>query len=371
MIAIINGSVITMEGTDYHRGTVLMEGDKIVAVGTDIVVPTGAKVYDAQGKTVMPGLIDAHCHVGIYQDLLSIEEQREDMDDCIMPQLRTMDAINPAVYSFGAARGGGVTTLAISPGSGHVVGGQVAVVKSVGKLVDDMILREPAALKVALGEIFCHRGVRWEPTPQARMLVVASLRDAFIQAENYEREDRITDLGLEILLQAEKGRIPVYAHAQRADDIMTAIRLAKEFSLDLVLVHATEALAATKHILKNDIPVIIGPQIGEGSGDLADLDWAIPGQLEQEGVRVMLCSNHPAVSVEGLLQMAAYAHQAGMSRDGALRAVTTAPAEVLHIEDEVGSLAEDKDADVIVVNGDPLSPDAVVEQVFINGEQVK
>ncbi len=208
MIAIINGNVITMEGvegTEYHRKTVLMEKGKIAAIGTDIPVPAGAKVYDAQGKTVMPGLVDAHCHVGIYQDLLSIEEQREDMDDCIMPQLRTIDAINPAVYSFGAARGGGVTTLAISPGSSHVVGGQVAVVKSAGNLVDDMILREPAALKVALGEIFCHKGVRWEPTPQARMLVVSSLREAFIQAENYDGKTAHTDLGMEVLLQAEKG----------------------------------------------------------------------------------------------------------------------------------------------------------------------
>jgi len=371
MIAIINGNVVTMEGTDYHRGTVLMEKGKIVAIGTDMVIPVGAKVYDAQGKTVMPGLLDAHCHVGIYQDLLSIEEQREDMDDCIMPQLRTIDAINPAVFSFGAARGGGVTTLAISPGSGHVVGGQVAVVKSAGYLVDDMILREPAALKVALGEIFCHKGVRWEPTPQARMLVVSSLREAFIQAENYEREDRITDLGMEVLLQAEKGRIPVYAHAQRADDIMTAIRLAKEFSLDLVLVHATEALAAVKHIIKNEIPVIMGPQTIEPASDLSELDWRIPGQLEQAGVKVILCSNHPMVSVEGLLHIAAHAHEAGMSREGALRAVTMTPAEILHVEDEVGSLEEGKHADVIIVNGDPLSFDAVVEQVFINGEQVK
>ena len=155
----------------------------------------------------------------------------EFMDDYILPQLRTIDAINPAVSGFQLARQNGITTLAISPGSTYVVGGQVAVVRTLGNTVDEMILKEPVALKMALGEMFFYRGLHRKPTPQARMIVASRLREAFVQGENYAREDKMLDLGMDIIVQAGDGRLPVFVHARRADDIMTALRLAKEMCI--------------------------------------------------------------------------------------------------------------------------------------------
>ena len=154
MLAITNGYIITMEGKDYPSGTVLIEGDTIQEVGEHITIPKEAEVVDLAGKYLMPGMVDAHCHMGISQDLQSLEAELEFMDDYILPQLRTIDAINPAVSGFQLARQNGITTLAISPGSTYVVGGQVAVVKALGNTVDEMILKEPVALKMALGEMF-------------------------------------------------------------------------------------------------------------------------------------------------------------------------------------------------------------------------
>ena len=182
----------------------------ITEVGAELEIPPEAEVIDLQGKYVMPGIIDVHSHMGISQDLQSLEAELEFMDDYIMPELRTIDAINPAVGGFRQARENGVTTIAISPSSTYVVGGQVAVLKSLGKTVDAMIMKEPAALKMALGEMFFYRGIHRKPTPQARMIVAARLREAFVQAENYAREDESLDLGMDIIMQAVDGRLPIF-----------------------------------------------------------------------------------------------------------------------------------------------------------------
>ena len=371
MLAITNGYIITMEGKDYPSGTVLIEGDTIQEVGEHISIPSDAEVVDLAGKYLMPGMVDAHCHMGISQDLQSLEAELEFMDDYILPQLRTIDAINPAVSGFQLARQNGITTLAISPGSTYVVGGQVAVVRTLGNTVDEMILKEPVALKMALGEMFFYRGLHRKPTPQARMIVASRLREAFVQGENYAREDKMLDLGMDIIVQAGDGRLPVFVHARRADDIMTALRLAKEFSLHLVLVHATEAEFVADALVKYEAPVIVSPSTFGNTETWDAIDWGALSRLHRSGVQIALCSDHPFTTIDQLRPAAIAAYHAGLPREVALSAITITAADILGVEDEVGSIAEDKYADFVVLDKDPLDIEAKVEQVWLNGKLVE
>jgi len=371
MIALKNGVLITMEGEDVPRGTILIDEDGMIqAVGADVEIPEEAEVIDLGGKFVMPGLIDVHSHVGISQDLQSLEAELEFMEDYIMPELRTIDAVNPAVAGFRQAREAGFTTIAVSPASTYVVGGQVAVLKSFGKTVDSMIKKEPAALKMALGEMFFYRGIHRKPTPQARMIVAARLREAFVQAENYAREDESLDLGMDIIMQAVDGRLPIFVHAHRATDIMTALRLAKEFSLRLVLVHATEAENVFEDLVDYETPIIASPATFGNLDDWDNIDWEGFARLERCGLEVAICSDHPYMSVEQLRPAVIRAHQAGLSRTAALKSLTLTAATILGMEDDLGSLAEDKDADFIILDGDPLLPESRILEVWSKGQRI-
>ncbi len=374
MYAITNGHLITMEGSDLPHGTMLVDDDGLIGeVGEDIQIPEEAEIIDFSGKYIMPGIIDAHSHMGISQDIQSMEAELEFMDDYILPSLRTIDAINPAVNGFEQARKSGITTIAISPGSTHVIGGQIAVIKPLGTTVDAMILKEPAALKMTLGEMFFYRGIHRKPTQQARMIVTARLREAFVQGENYRREDDSFDLDLDmdILMQAVEGRLPIVCHAHRADDIMTALRLAKEFSLRLVLVHATESEWVADHLVAYHTPVIISPGTFGKVENWDKIDWNAINRLYEKGVVVSLCSDHPYNNVTQLLPAAIAAYEAGLPRTEALKAITINSANLLGVEDEVGSLAEDKHADFVVFDGDPLAADSKIEEVWINGRRVE
>ncbi|MGI5825191.1 MAG: amidohydrolase family protein [Bacillota bacterium] len=374
MYAITNGHIITMEGAELPHGTMLVDDEGLVGeIGDGIEIPAEAQIIDMTGKYIMPGLIDAHCHMGISQDIQSMEAELEFMDDYILPSLRTIDAINPVVSGFEQARKSGITTIAVSPGSTHVIGGQIAVIKTIGKTVDSMILKEPAALKMALGEMFFYRGIHRKPTQQARMIVTARLREAFVQGENYRREDDSFDLDLDmdILMQAVEGRLPIVCHAHRADDIMTALRLAKEFSLRLVLVHATEAEIVADELVDYDASVIVSPGTFGKVENWDKIDWDAINRLQQKGLNISICSDHPYNNITQLLPAAIAAHKAGLPRYEALKAVTINSANILGVEDEVGSLAEDKHADFVVFDGDPLNEDAEILEVWINGKPVE
>ena len=373
MYAITNGHIITMEGAELPHGTMLIDDDGMISeVGDGIEIPSEAQIIDMTGKYIMPGMIDAHCHMGISQDIQSMEAELEFTDDYILPELRTIDAINPAVYGFEQARNSGITTIAISPGSTHVLGGQTAVIKTIGQTVDSMILKEPAALKMALGEMFFYRGIHRKPTPQARMIVTARLREAFVQGENYSREDDSFDLDLkmDILMQAVDGRLPIICHAQRADDIMTALRIAKEFSLRLVLVHPTEGELVAKELVDYEAAVIISPGTFGKVENWEQIDWAAINRLQEKGLTIALCTDHPYNNITQLLPAAIAAHKAGLPRYEALKTITINSANILGVEDEVGSLAEEKHADFVVLDSDPLNEDAQILEVWINGKKV-
>lgn len=373
MYAITNGHIITMEGAELPHGTMIIDDEGLISeVGDNIKIPDNIEVIDMTGKYIMPGMIDAHCHMGITQDIQSMEAELEFTDDYIFPELRTIDAINPAVNGFEQARNSGITTIAVSPGSTHVIGGQIAVIKTIGNTVDGMILKEPAALKMSLGEMFFYRGIHRKPTPQARMIVTARLREAFVQGENYGREDESfdLDLGCDILMQAVDGRLPIVCHAERADDIMTALRLAKEFSLRLVLVHAKESEMISKELVDYEASVIISPGTFGKTEEWDKIDWAAINRLCQKGLNVALCTDHPYNNITRLLPAAIAAHKAGLPRYDALKAITVNAANILGLEDEIGSFAEDKYANFVVFDKDPLNEDAEILEVYIEGKRV-
>ena len=251
MILIKNGKVLTMAGDIYEQGDVLIDGDKIKAVGENLDAPEGAQIIDAKGMWVMPGIVDPHSHIGMWEDGIGFEgADGNEATDPVTPQLRAIDGINPEDNCFKEAREHGITTVVTGPGSANVIGGQFAAIKTYGRRVDDMIVKEPLALKVAFGEnpkrVYNGKG----KAPSTRMATAAILRENLIKAQEYKKKlergqkdpDKMPerDLKMEILVKVLNREIPIKAHAHRADDILTALRIAKEFNLDITLDHCTE-----------------------------------------------------------------------------------------------------------------------------------
>jgi imidazolonepropionase-like amidohydrolase len=246
-----NGKILTMTNKDYMPGDILLEGSKIKQIGQDLDAPEGAEIINAEGMWVMPGMVDAHCHIGMWEDGLGFEgADGNETTDPVTPQLRAIDAINPEDNSFREAREHGITTVVTGPGSANVVGGQFVALKTYGRRVDDMIVKEPLAVKVAFGENPKRVYQGQQKTPSTRMATAAILRQALVQAQQYKRKlelgkkdpDKLPDrdLKMEALVKVLNRELPIKAHAHRADDILTAIRIAKEFNLDFTLDHCTE-----------------------------------------------------------------------------------------------------------------------------------
>jgi len=372
MLAITNGKIITLAGQNFSKGTILIEGGKIVALGDNILVPKGADVINAQRKVVMPGLIDAHCHVGIVEEVYQIEgDDLNEMTNPVTPHLRALDGINPEDLGFLDAMRGGVTTVAIAPGSANVIGGQVLVMKTCGQVVDRMVVREPAGLKIAFGENPKRVYGEQKKTPATRMATAGLLRETFVKAQNYATAAREKDITLEPILKVLHGEIPLHAHAHRADDIMTAIRIAREFGMPLVVLHGTDSHKVAADLAELGIPVISGPHfVNRAKVEMKDKTWRTPGILAKAGVKVALMTDHPVIPIQYLPLCAALAHKAGMSKEDSLRAVTINAAEILGVQDRVGSIAVGKDADLVIMNGSLLSMESNVETVIIDGKVV-
>jgi len=263
MLAIVGGKIISMAGPVIDRGTVLIDGDKIAGVTEGVVVPPGAKTLDVSGKIIMPGLIDAHSHVGIVEEIY-----REEGDDCnestdpVTPHLRAIDAINPADLGFHDALAGGITTVVTGPGSANIIGGEMVAMKTHGTVVDEMIVRFPAGLKAALGENPKRCYGPDKKTPATRMASAALLREALTKAQNYLKKDSPErDLKMESLVRVLKREVPLRVHAHRADDIMTAVRIADEFEIKLVIEHCTEGHLVAAQLAAKGIPAVVGPLI--------------------------------------------------------------------------------------------------------------
>ena len=382
-IAITGGYVVPVEGDPIEGGTVLIVDGKIAAVGgPDLKPPPGVEVIDAAGRWVLPGLVDAHTHLGAREEGEGwAGHDTNELTGPVQPHVRVLDAINPADEGFRDAIGGGVLTAGITPGSGNPIGGQTVAVRCWGRTVDDMVLRSPAGMKSALGEnpkrVLGDRRVN----PSSRLGTAAAIRTAFIDTLNYLQKDQnpaersdvppSRDLKLEALGRVLRREIPWRQHCHRADDIATALRLADEFGYDLVIDHGTEGYLIADEIAAAGVPVVTGPLITARSKvELRNRTMANPGLLAAAGITVAIATDHPVVPVHLLIVQAALAVREGLDRETALRAVTLHPARIMRVDDRIGSLAPGKDGDVVLWSGDPFDIMSRVEAAYIAGRQI-
>lgn len=373
MIAIAGGKILTMAGRPVDKGTVLLDGSKIAGVEEGVVVPAGAEVVDASGKVVMPGMIDAHSHLGVVEEIYREEgDDGNETTDPVTPHLRAIDAVNPFDLGFRDALAGGVTTVVTGPGSANVIGGEMAVIKTSGTVVDEMIVRFPAGLKAALGENPKRSYGRDKKSPATRMASAAILREALARAQNYLKKDSPErDLRMEALARVLKREVPLRVHAHRADDIMTAVRIAEEFGVDLVIEHCTEGRLVARQLAEKGIPAVIGPVItNRAKVEMQGISLETAGILAGAGVRFAIMTDHPVVPVQYLAASAALAVKGGLSVEHALRAVTIDAAAILGLEKRLGSIEPGKDADIVIWDRHPLDISARVEQVYIDGARV-
>lgn len=380
---LIHGNIQTMEETSYPDGYLLIQDGKIAAVGPSSEAPTDPETLDLAGKTVLPGFVDAHCHLGMWEDGLGFEgDDGNEATDPVTPQLRAIDALNPLDRTFAEARQSGVTTVLTGPGSANAIGGQWAALKTVGRRIDDMVLDPAIGMKFALGEnpkiTYNEKNV----TPVTRMATASLIREQLRKAARYlddkERADEDEDFDepefdakCEALIPVLEGKQKAFFHAHRADDIFTAVRIAKEFKLDLVLVHGTEGYLVRDILAEENVPVIAGPILCDRSKpELRNLAVENPALLDQAGILTALCTDHPVIPIQYLPLTAGIAVGAGMERERALKAITIHAARAVGIDDRVGSLAPGKDADIAVFDGDPCSPYTRPRMVMIDGKWI-
>ncbi|MCF8001420.1 MAG: amidohydrolase [Halanaerobiales bacterium] len=382
MILIKDAKILTMADKEFEKGSILIKDNKIAKISEYIEIKDEYEVIDAEGCIVMPGLIDAHTHLGIEEDGIGWEGQDgNEMTDPVTPQLRAIDAVNPADNAIKEALKNGVTTIMTGPGSANVLGGESTVIKTAGNTIDEMVLKNPAGLKTAFGENPKRVYNEQNKLPSTRMGIAAVLRENLMKAEDYIKEKETNekeenhfnrDIKMESLARVIKKEIPLKVHAHRADDIMTAIRIAKEFDIDITLEHCTEGHKVAKEIAEADIPAVVGPSMtGRVKVELSDLSFKTAGVLAEAGVKVALMSDHPVIPTKNATIYAALAIKGGLSEKEALKAITINPAEILKIDDRVGSIEEGKDADFVIFNGNPLDISTDIIKVIINGEVVE
>lgn len=382
MLLLKNGNVMTMAGPAFV-GNVAIENGKIVAVGQSLSY-SDAEVRDVTGMTVMPGIVDPHCHIGMWEDAMGFEGA--DGNECtnpITPELRAIDAINPYDRCFEEAAAGGVTTCVTGPGSANVIGGQFVAIKTHGDSVEDMILRFPVAVKAAFGENPKRVYNGKNQTPSTRMATAALMRKALIEAQEYnEKLERgkadpekmpERNLGKEILARVIRRELPMKIHAHRADDILTAIRICREFKLRYTLDHCTEGYLITdklKEALGEDCEgIIVGPLLTDRSKiELKNLSFKAPKVLEQAGIEYAMMTDHPVTPEQYLPICTAVAVREGASEEGALKAITMNAAKITGIADRVGSIEVGKDADIAVFSGHPFDFRSRCVLTLVNGK---
>jgi len=363
MLLIHNGHIKPIVGTELQTGSVLIGDDgKIAEIGENICVPAGTPAIDAGGRLVTPGCVDAHCHIGLDNEATGWEgKDYNEKVDPVTPQMRAIDSINPMDEAFANARKGGVTTACTGPGSANVVGGTFAAIKLAGKRIDNMIVKFPLAMKCAFGENpkRCY-GQSGGKAPMTRMGTAAVLRETLFKAKRYcEDKDAgknpAFDMKMEAMIPVMKGEIPLKAHAHRADDILTSIRIAKEFGLGITLDHCTDGAVIADELAKEGFPAFVGPSFGSKSKiELINKSFTTPAVLHEAGVPISIITDAPVIPQENLPMCAGLAAQSGLDMEEAWRAITINPARQTGIADRVGSLEVGKDADIVIWTADPL-----------------
>ncbi len=384
MLAIVGKKVNTITDGIIKNGVILLENGKIKAIGPNIKIPNGVKSLKA--KYVMPGLVEAHCHIGISEEKIGwAGSDGNEMTEPATPHVRALDSIKANADEGGleAALHEGITTAQVLPGSANVIGGFGVVIKTAPKTtVDQMVLRNPSGMKIAFGEnprrVY---GVDKKTMPSTRMGVAGVLRESLQKTKNYMEKKELfaddpekkpeVDLRLEALIPVLKKEIPFRAHAHRADDVATAIRICEEFDVEMSWEHATEGHRIADYIAEKKVPAVWGPSLmGRPKWEMRELGYRTPKIMYEAGVKFAIQTDAGNSAIRFLPICAALSVKEGLPYDYALKAITIVPAEIIGVSDRVGSLEVGKDADLRLLSGDPLDIMTKCQKVIINGEVI-
>ncbi|MEG2377491.1 MAG: amidohydrolase [Clostridia bacterium] len=377
-ILIKNARVYSMDVPPIECGYIIIKNGKFESVGDMHDVPTwSGDTFDAHGAYTLPGLVDAHTHIGLFNEGLRFEGEDGNEDtDPITPQLRAIDAVYPQDGAFSEARLAGVSTVVTGPGSANPIGGQFTAIKTCGTRVDDMIIEPCAAIKFALGENPKMTYNEKDRGPVTRMATASLLRETLMKTIEYmdnreEDDDCDLDFKLEALIPLIEGSVPAQIHCHRADDIFTAIRIAKEFNIDFVLVHCTEGHLIADALARENAKIITGPFMTcRTKPELAHQNAANAAILARAGVRVAICSDYPETQQDALMLSAALAAREGLSDEEAFKMITINAAEIAGISARVGSIKQGKDADIVMYSGHPFDLRSRVCGVWQDGERI-
>ncbi|CDA69081.1 amidohydrolase [Clostridium sp. CAG:510] len=381
MLYITGGKILTMAGRVYENGTIGIQNGKIAEIKEGSIHNAGCNcqknIINVDGAWVMPGLIEAHCHVGISEEKKGMEG-----DDCnenvnpITPYLRAIDAINTMDAGFSDAVRAGITSAMIGPGSSNVVGGQFAFLKLFGRCIDDLIVRAPAAMKVAFGENPKVNYSGMGKSPSTRMAIAGMLREELFHAREYlkkKKENRNfePDFRMEPWEAVFNGEIPLKAHVHRVDDIFTAVRIAKEFGLRMTLDHCSEGHLVADRLAQEGFPAIVGPDLSSRSKiEVQNVAFKTVGILQKAGMLTAITTDHPVSLIQSLPICAGMAVKAGLPMEEGLKAITINPAKICGVADRVGSLEVGKDADIAVFTGNPMEVFTKTLYTIIDGRIV-
>lgn len=381
MLLIKNGKIITMSDKNYENGCILIHDNKIVDIQEYIEESDNMEVIDVNRAWVMPGIIEAHCHIGLSEE--GIRFEGDDINEATNPitaHLRAIDAINPLDIAFTDAIKGGITSAMTGPGSANVCGGKFVFMKMAGESIDDMIVENDYAMKVAFGENPKRVYSSKSTSPSTRMATASILREALLKAKNYKDKKEEAnkngeyfeiDFKQECWMDVLDKKIPLKAHAHRADDILTAIRIAKEFDVNMTLDHCTEGHLIAENIKKSGFSAIVGPSLMNRSKyELKNKTFETSGILNKHGVTVAITTDHPVVPIQYLPICAGFAAKAGLGVEEGLKAITINAAKICGVDDRVGSLEVGKDADIAIFTGNPMETFTETLYTIINGKVV-
>ena len=364
MLLIKNGYIKPIVGEDIPGGCVLIGDDgKILSVAKEIDAPADAAVIDAEGRLVTPGCVEAHCHIGLSAEFMTslMPAEHNESVDPLTPHMQAIDGLNPNDQAIPNALTGGVTTACTGPGSANVVGGTFAAIKLYGNRADDMVFRAPVAMKCAFGENPKNAYGKNKKAPKTRMAIAAMLRDILRRTQIYvaaKDQGAIPsyDPKLEAMEPVIRRQLPLKVHAHRSDDIFTAIRIAKEFNIRIMLDHCTDGGEIAQQLAEEGYPVLVGPSFGKRSKEeLRHKGFSTPGKLYAAGLKVSIISDANVTPLECLPLFAGLAASEGLPMKEAWKAITINPAETMGIADRVGSLEPGKDGDVVIWTADPLT----------------
>ena len=381
MLLIKNGKIITMSDKNYENGCILIHDNKIVDIQEYIEESDNMEVIDVNRAWVMPGIIEAHCHIGLSEE--GIRFEGDDINEATNPitaHLRAIDAINPLDIAFTDAIKGGITSAMTGPGSANVCGGKFVFMKMAGDSIDDMIVENDYAMKVAFGENPKRVYSSKSTSPSTRMATASILREALLKAKNYKNKKEEAnkhgkyfeiDFKQECWMDVLDKKIPLKAHAHRADDILTAIRIAKEFDVNMTLDHCTEGHLIAENIKKSGFSAIVGPSLMNRSKyELKNKTFETSGILNKHGVTVAITTDHPVVPIQYLPICAGFAAKAGLGVEEGLKAITINAAKICGVDDRLGSLEVGKDADIAIFTGNPMETFTETLYTIINGKVV-